>query len=80
MIADRELRAKRAHDFLQRLGVSPAEVKALPQRQLRRAAGRLQLKSAATTPTLAYGLTYGVDLLPQHPVEPPAPARWPRSR
>ncbi len=45
------------------------EVKALPQRQLRRAAGRLQLKSAASTPTLAYGLTYGVDLLPEHPVE-----------
>ena len=49
--------------------MSAAEVKALPQRQLRRAAGRLQLKSAATTPTLAYGLTYGVDLLPQHPVD-----------
>ena len=68
LIADRELRAKRAHDFLQRLGVHPDEIKALPQRQLRRAAGRLQLKSAATTPTLAYGLTYGVDLLPEHPV------------
>jgi para-nitrobenzyl esterase len=69
LIADRELRAKRAREFLQRLGVSTTEVKALPQRQLRRAAGRLQLKSAATTPTLAYGLTYGVDLLPQHPVD-----------
>ena len=69
LIADREVRAKRAHDFLQALGVKPAEVKALPQRQLRRAAGRLQLKSAATTPTLAYGLTYGVDLLPHHPVD-----------
>ena len=69
LIADRELRAKRAHEFLQRLGVSADEVKALPQRQLRRAAGRLQLKSAATTPTLAYGLTYGVDLLPEHPVD-----------
>ena len=69
LIADRELRAKRAHEFLQRLGVSADEVKALPQRQLRRAAGRLQLKSAATTPTLAYGLTYGVDLLPHHPVD-----------
>ncbi len=65
LIADRELRARQAHEFLQRLGVSPAEVKALPQRQLRRAAGQLQLKSAAATPTLAYGLTYGVDLLPQ---------------
>ena len=63
LIADRELRAKRAYDFLQRLGVRADEVKALPQRQLRRAAGRLQMKSAATSPTLAYGLTYGVDLL-----------------
>jgi para-nitrobenzyl esterase len=69
LIADRELRAKRAHEFLQTLGVNVAEVKGLPQRQLRRAAGQLQLKSAATTPTLAYGLTYGVDLLPQHPVD-----------
>jgi para-nitrobenzyl esterase len=69
LIADRELRAKRAHEFLQRLGVSADKVKALPQRQLRRAAGRLQMQSAATTPTLAYGLTYGVDLLPAHPVD-----------
>jgi para-nitrobenzyl esterase len=69
LIADREVRASRAHDFLNRLGVSAAEVKGLPQRQLRRAAGMLQLKSAASTPTLAYGLTYGVDLLPEHPVE-----------
>ena len=69
LIADRELRARQAHEFLKRLGVSAAEVKALPQRQLRRAAGMLQLKSAATTPTLAYGLTYGVDLLPSHPVD-----------
>ncbi len=49
--------------------MSAAEVKALPQRQLRRAAGMVQLKSAATTPTLAYGLTYGIDLLPKHPVD-----------
>ena len=69
LIADRELRAKRAHEFLQGLGVTAAEVKGLPQRQLRSAAGLLQLKSASTTPTLAYGLTYGVDLLPQHPLE-----------
>jgi para-nitrobenzyl esterase len=69
LIADREVRAARAHDFLQRLGVRVDEIKALPQRQLRRAAGRLQLKSAASTPTLAYGLTYGVDLLPEHPVD-----------
>ena len=69
MIAGREFRAARAHDFLGRLGVSAAEVKALPQRQLRRAAGMLQLKSASTTPTLAYGLTYGTELLPRHPVE-----------
>ena len=65
LIADREMRARQAHEFLERLGVRVDEVKALPQRQLRRAAGRLQLKSAATTPTLAYGLTYGVDLLPR---------------
>jgi para-nitrobenzyl esterase len=69
LIADRELRARQAHEFLQRLGVTAAEVKGLPQRQLRRAAGRLQLKAAAMTPTLAYGLTYGVDLLPNHPVD-----------
>lgn len=69
LIADRELRAERAHQFLGRLGVSAAEVKALPQRQLRRAAGMVQLKSAATTPTLAYGLTHGTELLPRHPVD-----------
>jgi para-nitrobenzyl esterase len=69
LIADREVRAVRAREFLQRLGVSAGEVKRLPQRQLRRAAGRLQLQSAATTPTLAYGLTYGEDLLPLHPVD-----------
>jgi len=68
LIADREFRAVRARDFLARLGVSAADVKALPQRQLRRAAGMLQLKSASTTPTLAYGLTYGTELLPRHPV------------
>ena len=69
LIAGREVRARQAHEFLKRLGVSAAEVKGLPQRQLRRAAGLLQLKSAASTPTLAYGLTYGVDLLPDHPVD-----------
>ena len=69
LIADRELRAARAHEFLGRLGVGASEVKALPQRQLRRAAGMVQLKSAATTPTLAYGLTHGTGLLPRHPVE-----------
>jgi para-nitrobenzyl esterase len=68
LIADRELRARRAQEFLDRLGVSAAEVKALPQRQLRRTAGLLQLHSAAATPRLAYGLTYGVELLPQHPI------------
>ena len=44
-------------------------MKELPQRELRRAAGELQLASVATTPTLAHGLTYGVDLLPRHPIE-----------
>lgn len=69
LIADREYRAANAHEFLRRLGVEPAEVKALPQRQLRRAAGILQLKSAANTPTLAYGLTHGTELLPHDPVQ-----------
>lgn len=69
LIADRELRAERAQEFLRRLGVSVTEVKGLPQRRLRHAAGRLQWISAATTPTLAHGLTYGVDLLPRHPID-----------
>ncbi|HEY3994499.1 MAG TPA: carboxylesterase family protein [Mycobacterium sp.] len=69
LIADRETRAEQAQRFLSRLGVSAAELKELPQRALRRAAGELQLASVATTPTLAHGLTYGVDLLPRHPIE-----------
>jgi para-nitrobenzyl esterase len=69
LIGERETRARQAHDFLKRLGVEANEVKALPQRQLRRAAGMVQLKSASSTPNLAYGLTYGVDLLPRHPVD-----------
>jgi para-nitrobenzyl esterase len=69
LIADREFRAANAHEFLRRLGVTAADVKGLPQRQLRRVAGILQLKSAANTPTLAYGLTHGTRLLPHHPVE-----------
>ncbi len=69
LIADRATRAEQAQRFLDRLGVSAAELKQLPQRQLRRAAGQLQMESVATTPTLAHGLTYGVDLLPRHPVE-----------
>ncbi len=69
LIADYELRARRAHDFLRQLGVTAAEVKALPQRRLRHAAGLLQLRSATATPTLAYGLTHGVELLPRHPVD-----------
>jgi para-nitrobenzyl esterase len=44
----------------------------LPQRALRRAAGEVQRRSAAS-PTLAYGLTHGVELLPRHPIERPAP-------
>ena len=55
LIADRETRARQSRRFLQRLGVGADEVKALPQRQLRRAAGLLQQKSASQTPTLAYG-------------------------
>jgi para-nitrobenzyl esterase len=69
LIADRATRAEQAQRFLGRLSVSAAQVKELPQRQLRRAAGELQMESIATTPTLAHGLTYGVDLLPRHPIE-----------
>jgi para-nitrobenzyl esterase len=80
LIADRDLRARRADEFLRELGVGDeplarradsiaAVLKNLPQRQLRHAAGRVQQRSAASTPTLAYGLTYGVDLLPQHPTD-----------
>ncbi len=69
LIADRATRAEQAQRFLSRLAVSAGELKELPQRQLRRAAGELQLASIATTPTLAHGLTYGVDLLPRHPIE-----------
>lgn len=69
LIADREDRARQSRRFMQLLGVGAEQLKALPQRQLRRAAGQLQLESAQQTPTLAYGLTHGVDLLPLHPIE-----------
>jgi len=69
LIADHATRAAQAQRFLGRLSVSAAELKELPQRELRRAAGELQMESIATTPTLAHGLTYGVDLLPRHPIE-----------
>jgi para-nitrobenzyl esterase len=72
LIADRATRAEQSREFLRRLGVSAREahlLKELPQRELRRAAGELQLESVASTPTLAHGLTYGVDLLPRHPIE-----------
>ncbi|MET0900482.1 MAG: carboxylesterase family protein, partial [Mycobacterium sp.] len=69
LIADRDTRAAQADRFLAEVGVTPAELKKLPQRRLRRAAGVMQSISAATTPTLAYGLTYGTDLLPRHPID-----------
>ncbi|WP_197381248.1 carboxylesterase/lipase family protein [Mycolicibacterium mengxianglii] len=69
LIADRDTRAEQARRFLDEVGAAPAELKGLPQRRLRRAAGVVQLQSAATSPTLAYGLTHGVELLPQHPLE-----------
>jgi para-nitrobenzyl esterase len=69
LIADQELRARRADEFLRELGVGVADLKGLPQRQLRHAAGQVQQRSAATTPTFAYGLTHGVDLLPRHPID-----------
>ncbi|MCF6386095.1 carboxylesterase/lipase family protein [Mycobacterium sp. MBM] len=68
LIADRDTRARQSQEFLAELGVPAAELKALPQRRLRRAAGEIQLQSAARTPVLAYGLTHGVELLPQHPI------------
>jgi para-nitrobenzyl esterase len=69
LIADRATRARRAHEFVDVVGSDPAAFPVLPQRVLRRAAGEIQRRSAATSPTLAYGLTYGVDLLPRHPIE-----------
>ncbi|WP_319436274.1 carboxylesterase/lipase family protein [Mycobacterium sp. RTGN5] len=69
LIADRATRAWRAHEFVDVVGSDPAAFPVLPQRVLRRAAGEIQRRSVATSPTLAYGLTYGVDLLPRHPIE-----------
>ena len=69
LIADRETRARQARTFVERLEVTVDELRSLPQRRLRRAAGQLQGESAADTPTLAYGLTYGVDSLPRHPID-----------
>jgi para-nitrobenzyl esterase len=69
LIADRATRAAQARRFLERLDVTVDEVRSLPQRALRRAAGHLQGESAERTPVLAYGLTHGVDLLPHHPIE-----------
>jgi para-nitrobenzyl esterase len=69
LIADRETRARQAGAFIERLGVGVDEVKSLPQRRLRRAAGELQSESAEHTPTLAYGLTHGVESLPRHPID-----------
>lgn len=69
LIADRETRAEQAQRLLARLGVTAADLKELPARQLRRAAGQLQLDSVTSSPMLAHGLTYGVDLLPRHPIE-----------
>ena len=69
LIADRETRERQARTFVERLGVGVDDLKTLPQKRLRQVAGALQDESAARTPTLAYGLTYGVDSLPRHPIE-----------
>ena len=69
LIADYQTRAEQARRFLREVDAAPAELKALPQRRLRRAAGLVQVHSAANTPTLAFGLTYGTDLLPRHPID-----------
>ncbi|WP_448495885.1 carboxylesterase/lipase family protein [Mycolicibacterium thermoresistibile] len=68
LIADADLRAGRAARFVERLGVGVDDIRELPQRALRRAAGLVQLDSIADSPALAYGLTHGVDLLPRHPI------------
>jgi para-nitrobenzyl esterase len=77
----RSRRARAAADRRPRAaGRGGARVPAQARRERRRGQGaaaaataqrrrQLQLKSAAATPTLAYGLTYGVDLLPTHPVD-----------
>jgi para-nitrobenzyl esterase len=69
LIADRQTRGDRAKRFLELLGADVEQIKSAPQRSLRRAAGQLQIESVAETPTLAYGLTHGVDLLPVHPID-----------
>lgn len=69
LIADVDTRAAQAERLLDELGVRPGELKGLPQRTLRRAAGVRQLASVETTPTLAYGLTFGTELLPCHPLD-----------
>jgi para-nitrobenzyl esterase len=68
LIADVDTRADQAQRFLREVDAPADQLKDLPQRRLRRAAGVLQSQSSATTPVLAFGLTYGVDLLPRHPV------------
>lgn len=69
LIADEQIRARRAEEFVREVGVDAAHLKTLPQRQLRRAAAHVHLRSAADTPTLAYGLTHGGELMPRHPIE-----------
>jgi para-nitrobenzyl esterase len=69
LIADRESRAEQAQRFLARLEVPAAQLKELSARELRRAAGQLQLASVASSPNLAHGLTYGGELLPRHPID-----------
>ncbi len=68
LLADYDTRAEQTQRFLAEVGSGPGELKGLPQRTLRRAAGRIQARSVRTSPTLAYGLTYGTELLPQHPI------------
>jgi para-nitrobenzyl esterase len=75
VIADRATRAEQSREFLRRLGVSAREahlLKELPQRDCAVPQENYSSKASrrvASTPTLAHGLTYGVDLLPRHPIE-----------
>ncbi len=68
LLADYDTRAEQAQRYLAEIGCRPEELKSLPQRDLRRAAGIVQQRSVRTSPTLAYGLTYGTDLLPMDPI------------
>ena len=70
LIADYDTRAEQAPRFLHEVGVGVRKLKDVAAATTRPGGGvGCKLQSVATTPTLAYGLTYGVDLLPRHPID-----------